>query len=187
MPRKPQGFGRCHNPAAAHAAFKGVAADDVEVARAAGVAVCHHPAAVDNLKKSRLPGDFVPRPARILESSMEFAPATAVSTSHDLWSGGSCDPLRRRNSDDPRACGTLGADVGMPTVNRCDLWCAGYGGTSAQHFPRLTRNGKAAQATFFLRHAADLAAAAKGSPEPCDCTLICEYPKVGLMPQRSAA
>ncbi|HAR83925.1 MAG TPA: bifunctional 2-C-methyl-D-erythritol 4-phosphate cytidylyltransferase/2-C-methyl-D-erythritol 2,4-cyclodiphosphate synthase, partial [Sulfitobacter pontiacus] len=35
---------------AAHAAFEGIAADDVEVARAAGVAVAITPGSVDNLK-----------------------------------------------------------------------------------------------------------------------------------------
>jgi len=90
---KPQGFDAPTNPRRS-CAFKGFAADEVESPRR-GVAVAITPCSVDNLKsRCRV---ICPRAARILMSSMIFAPQR-VSNVTRLWSGGIHVPLRVENS-----------------------------------------------------------------------------------------
>jgi 2-C-methyl-D-erythritol 4-phosphate cytidylyltransferase / 2-C-methyl-D-erythritol 2,4-cyclodiphosphate synthase len=52
------------------------------------------------------------------------------------------------------------------------------------HFPPSDPAWRGAPSHRFLRHAADLVAAADGSIAHCDVTLICERPKIG--PHRQA-
>jgi 2-C-methyl-D-erythritol 4-phosphate cytidylyltransferase/2-C-methyl-D-erythritol 2,4-cyclodiphosphate synthase len=73
----PQGF-RFGSILAAHRAHGGAAADDVEVALAAGLAVAIVPGEEDNIKVTH-PGDLE-RAARILEGGWRCGRATATTS-----------------------------------------------------------------------------------------------------------
>jgi len=70
------------------------------------------------------------------------------------------------------------ADVGLHTLTDA-IYGALAEGDIGTHFPPSDPQWKGAQSHIFLRHAADLAHS-RGFPlTHVDCTLICEYPKVG--------
>ncbi len=170
----PQGFDAA-TIRAAHAAFEGIAADDVEVARAAGVAVAITRGSVDNLKIT-VPGDLT-RAARILESSMDIR----TGNGFDVHAFGPGDHVTLCGVDIPHDQGLVGhsdADVGMHTVTDA-IYGALAMGDIGQHFPPSDPQWKGAQSHIFLRHAADLARSEGFTLTHVDCTLICEYPKVG--------
>ncbi len=170
----PQGFDAA-TIRAAHAAFEGIAADDVEVARAAGVAVAITPGSVDNLKIT-VPGDLT-RAARILESSMDIR----TGNGFDVHAFGPGDHVTLCGVDilhDQGLVGHSDADVGMHTVTDA-IYGALAMGDIGQHFPPSDPQWKGAQSHIFLRHAADLARSEGFTLTHVDCTLICEYPKVG--------
>ena len=144
----PQGFDAA-TIRAAHAAFEGIAADDVEVARA----------------------------ARILESSMDIR----TGNGFDVHAFGPGDHVTLCGVDIPHDQGLVGhsdADVGMHTVTDA-IYGALAMGDIGQHFPPSDPQWKGAQSHIFLRHAADLARSEGFTLTHVDCTLICEYPKVG--------
>jgi 2-C-methyl-D-erythritol 4-phosphate cytidylyltransferase / 2-C-methyl-D-erythritol 2,4-cyclodiphosphate synthase len=75
------------------------------------------------------------------------------------------------------------ADVGLHALTDAILGALGAGDIG-QHFPPSDPKWRGAPSHRFLRHAADLAAAAGGSIGHVDVTLICERPKIG--PHRDA-
>ena len=70
------------------------------------------------------------------------------------------------------------ADVGMHAVTDA-IFGALADGDIGQHFPPSDPQWTGAASEIFLRHAVDLARDHGFQISNIDCTLICEYPKVG--------
>ncbi|SHE43911.1 2-C-methyl-D-erythritol 2,4-cyclodiphosphate synthase [Ruegeria intermedia] len=170
----PQGF-RYDAIVAAHAAHPGGAADDVEVARAAGLDVAIVPGDADNLKITR-PEDFA-RAERILRSDMDVR----LGNGYDVHRFGPGDHVILCGVEIPHDRGLQGhsdADVGMHAVTDA-IYGALAQGDIGQHFPPSDPQWKGAASEIFLRHAVDLAARMGFRISNIDCTLVCEYPKIG--------
>ncbi|MCA0872137.1 bifunctional 2-C-methyl-D-erythritol 4-phosphate cytidylyltransferase/2-C-methyl-D-erythritol 2,4-cyclodiphosphate synthase [Seohaeicola saemankumensis] len=170
----PQGF---HYDAitAAHAAHPGGAADDVEVARAAGIGVAIVPGDPDNLKITRAP-DFA-RAERILGAQMDIR----LGNGYDVHRFGPGDHVVLCGVTVPHDRGLQGhsdADVGMHAITDA-LYGALAEGDIGRHFPPSDPQWKGAASEIFLRHAADLARSRGYTIGNIDCTLVCEYPKIG--------
>lgn len=81
----------------------------------------------------------------------------------------------------PHSHGLVGhsdADVGMHTVTDA-IYGALAQGDIGQHFPPSDPQWKGAESHIFLTHAANLAREMGFGISNIDCTLICEFPKVG--------
>ena len=81
----------------------------------------------------------------------------------------------------PHGRGLVGhsdADVGMHTVTDA-IYGALAEGDIGQHFPPSDPQWKGAASEIFLIHAADLARSMGFAISNIDCTLICEFPKIG--------
>ncbi|WP_170338866.1 bifunctional 2-C-methyl-D-erythritol 4-phosphate cytidylyltransferase/2-C-methyl-D-erythritol 2,4-cyclodiphosphate synthase [Ruegeria arenilitoris] len=170
----PQGF-RYDAIVAAHAVYPGGAADDVEVARAAGINVAIVPGDADNLKITR-PEDFA-RAERILRSDMDVR----LGNGYDVHRFGPGDHVILCGVEVPHDRGLQGhsdADVGMHAVTDA-IYGALAQGDIGQHFPPSDPQWKGAASEIFLRHAVDLAARMGFRISNIDCTLVCEYPKIG--------
>ncbi|NOD29348.1 bifunctional 2-C-methyl-D-erythritol 4-phosphate cytidylyltransferase/2-C-methyl-D-erythritol 2,4-cyclodiphosphate synthase [Ruegeria atlantica] len=170
----PQGF---HYDAitAAHAAHPGGAADDVEVARAAGLDVCIVPGDADNLKITR-PEDFA-RAERIMGTEMDVR----LGNGYDVHRFGDGDHVILCGVKVPHDRGLQGhsdADVGMHAVTDA-IYGALAQGDIGQHFPPSDPQWKGAASEIFLRHAVELAGQMGYRISNVDCTLVCEYPKIG--------
>jgi 2-C-methyl-D-erythritol 4-phosphate cytidylyltransferase / 2-C-methyl-D-erythritol 2,4-cyclodiphosphate synthase len=170
----PQGFDTAAIRAA-HAAFEGTAADDVEVARTAGLPVAITPGSADNLKIT-MPGDL-PRAARILESQMDIRTGNGFDV-HAFGPGDHVMLCGVKIDHDQGLVGHSDADVGMHTVTDA-IYGALAMGDIGQHFPPSDPQWKGAASHIFLTHAADLARSHGFTLTHVDCTLICEHPKVG--------
>ena len=170
----PQGF---HLDAirAAHAAHPGGAADDVEVARAAGLRVAIVPGEADNLKITR-PEDFA-RAERILRQDMDIR----LGNGYDVHRFGPGDHVTLCGVQVPHDCGLQGhsdADVGMHAITDA-IYGALAQGDIGRHFPPSDPQWKGADSAIFLRHAGDLARDKGFRISNIDCTLVCELPKIG--------
>ena len=170
----PQGFDVA-TIKAAYATYNGPAADDVAVARAAGITVTITPGSADNIKITT-PEDFA-RAARLLESNMDIRTGNGFDV-HAFGPGDHVILCGVKISHDQGLVGHSDADVGMHTVSD-----AIYGGLArgdiGQHFPPSDPQWKGAASEIFLRHAVALAADMGFTITHVDCTLICEHPKVG--------
>lgn len=170
----PQGF-RYNDIRAAHDAHPGGAADDVEVARAAGLAVAIVPGDSDNLKITR-PQDFA-RAERILGQTMDVR----LGNGYDVHRFGPGDFVTLCGIEIPHDRGLQGhsdADVGMHAVTDA-IYGALADGDIGQHFPPSDPQWKGAASEIFLRHAVELAQSRGYRIGNVDCTLVCEYPKIG--------
>jgi 2-C-methyl-D-erythritol 4-phosphate cytidylyltransferase/2-C-methyl-D-erythritol 2,4-cyclodiphosphate synthase len=170
----PQGFGY-DAICAAHAAYPGNAADDVEVARAAGLDVAIVAGDPDNIKITR-PEDFA-RAERILGGSMDIR----LGNGFDVHRFGPGDHVVLCGVKVPHGRGLQGhsdADVGMHAVTDA-IYGALAQGDIGQHFPPSDPQWKGADSHIFLRHAVGLAADLGWRIGNIDCTLICEQPKIG--------
>ena len=81
----------------------------------------------------------------------------------------------------PHNAGLVGhsdADVGMHTVTDA-IYGALAQGDIGQHFPPSDPQWKGAESHIFLRHACDLARKMGFEISNVDCTLVCEFPKIG--------
>ncbi|WP_299725599.1 2-C-methyl-D-erythritol 2,4-cyclodiphosphate synthase [uncultured Tateyamaria sp.] len=81
----------------------------------------------------------------------------------------------------PHSHGLVGhsdADVGMHTVTDA-IYGALAQGDIGQHFPPSDPQWKGAESHIFLTHAASLAREMGFEISNIDCTLICEFPKIG--------
>lgn len=170
----PQGF---HYDAitAAHAAHQGQAADDVEVARAAGLDVVIVSGDPDNIKITR-PEDFA-RAERILGADMDVR----LGNGYDVHRFGDGDHVILCGVKIPHDRGLQGhsdADVGMHAVTDA-IYGALAQGDIGQHFPPSDPQWKGAASEIFLRHAVELAGQMGYRISNADCTLVCEYPKIG--------
>jgi len=170
----PQGF-RTDDILAAHEAYKGVATDDVAVARAHGLTVAITQGSADNIKITTA-GDFA-RAARILESRMDIR----TGNGFDVHAFGAGDHVMLCGVAIPHSHGLVGhsdADVGLHTITDA-IYGALAAGDIGTHFPPSDPQWKGAESHIFLRHAAQMARDQGFTLTHVDCTLICEHPKVG--------
>ena len=161
---------------AAHRAHPGGAADDVEVARAAGLDVMIVQGDEDNLKLT-FAADFA-RAERILKGrSMDIR----VGNGFDVHAFGPGDHVWLCGVQVPHGRGLVGhsdADVGMHALTDA-IYGALAEGDIGQHFPPSDPQWKGAESHIFLRHAAARAAQRGFAIAHADVTLICERPKIG--------
>ena len=161
---------------AAHRAYDGLPADDVEVARAACLPVQIVAGEERNLKLT-FPADF------------ERAETILRSDGMDIRTGTGFDVHRFRAGDHLWLCGVKlpfdrgleghsDADVGMHALTDA-IYGAVAGGDIGQHFPPTELRWKGAASHIFLRHAAELAAEMGYRISNADVTLICEKPRIG--------
>jgi 2-C-methyl-D-erythritol 4-phosphate cytidylyltransferase/2-C-methyl-D-erythritol 2,4-cyclodiphosphate synthase len=173
----PQGF-HFDRLLAAHRAHQGGAADDVEVARAVGMRVVITPGHEDNLKITT-PEDFV-RADRILKghpSAMDIR----LGNGYDVHRFGPGDHVMLCGVAVPHGRGLVGhsdADVGMHAVTDA-IYGALAMGDIGRHFPPSDPQWKGAASHIFLRHAVGLALEHGFQISNIDCTLVCEFPKIG--------
>ncbi|QYZ71262.1 bifunctional 2-C-methyl-D-erythritol 4-phosphate cytidylyltransferase/2-C-methyl-D-erythritol 2,4-cyclodiphosphate synthase [Neotabrizicola shimadae] len=171
----PQGF-RLDDILAAHRAHPGGAADDVEVARAAGLDVVIVEGDEDNLKIT-LPGDFA-RGERLLKGARMDV---RVGNGFDVHAFTAGDHVWLCGVKVPHGRGLLGhsdADVGMHALTDA-IYGALAEGDIGRHFPPSDPQWKGAESHIFLSHAIGLAAARGYRLANADVTLICERPKIG--------
>ena len=170
----PQGFalGRILE---AHRGFGADAADDVEIALAAGLDVRIVPGDERNLKITS-PGDFA-LAAGLLGAAMD----TRIGTGFDVHRFGPGDHVTLcgvRIAHERGLEGHSDADVGLHA-----LADAVYGalalGDIGRHFPPDDPQWKDAASDAFLRHAARAAAERGMRIVNMDVTLICERPRIG--------
>ncbi|MBL9057594.1 MAG: bifunctional 2-C-methyl-D-erythritol 4-phosphate cytidylyltransferase/2-C-methyl-D-erythritol 2,4-cyclodiphosphate synthase [Rhodobacteraceae bacterium] len=171
----PQGF-RFAEILAAHRAHPGGAADDVEVARAAGLDVAIVEGDEDNLKLT-FPGDFARAGALLQRRKMDIRLGNGFDV-HAFCEG---DHVWLCGVKVPHGRGLLGhsdADVGMHALTDA-IYGALAEGDIGRHFPPSDPQWKGAASHIFLTHAAELARARGFQISNCDVTLICERPKIG--------
>jgi len=162
----------------AHRAHQGSAADDVEVARAAGLKIVITPGHADNLKITT-PEDFA-RADRILKGQGK-AMDIRLGNGYDVHRFGPGDHVTLcgvRISHGRGLVGHSDADVGMHAVTDA-LYGALAMGDIGRHFPPSDPQWKGAASDIFLRHAAALVLENGFQISNIDCTLVCEYPKIG--------
>ncbi|WP_082181848.1 bifunctional 2-C-methyl-D-erythritol 4-phosphate cytidylyltransferase/2-C-methyl-D-erythritol 2,4-cyclodiphosphate synthase [Aestuariivita boseongensis] len=159
----------------AHRCFDEDAADDVEIARRAGLPVTITEGDENNLKITR---------------AEDFARAEAIlGQIMDIRLGNGYDVHRFGPGDHVILCGVKvpfdralqghsDADVGMHAVTDA-IYGALAEGDIGQHFPPSDPQWKGAASEIFLRHAVDLAAERGFRISNVDCTLVCEFPKIG--------
>ena len=171
----PQGF-RFDAILAAYRAHPGDAADDVAVARSAGLRVAIVAGEEDNLKLT-WPADFARAEGILRGRDMDVRVGNgfdvhAFCEGDQVWLCGVCVPHGR---------GLLGhsdADVGMHALTDA-IYGALAEGDIGQHFPPSDPQWKGAASEIFLRHAMGRVQARGLRLANCDVTLICERPKIG--------
>ncbi|MGH1459679.1 MAG: bifunctional 2-C-methyl-D-erythritol 4-phosphate cytidylyltransferase/2-C-methyl-D-erythritol 2,4-cyclodiphosphate synthase [Paracoccaceae bacterium] len=173
----------------AHQSSAGDAADDVEIARAAGIAVTITQGSDDNIKITH-PEDFARAEAILTRSDAQPAGATMTAPRpFDIRLGNGYDVHRFTDGDHVILCGVriphsralLGhsdADVGMHAVTDA-IYGALAMGDIGRHFPPSDPQWKGAASEIFLAHAGNLAREKGFEISNIDCTLICERPKIG--------
>ena len=170
----PQGF---HLGAilAAHRAQEGDAADDVEVARTAGLEVAIVPGHEDNFKITH-PGDFA-RAERLLGGRMDIR----LGNGYDVHAFCEGDHVMLCGVAVPHSRGLKGhsdADVGMHAITDA-IYGALAEGDIGRHFPPSDPQWKGAASEIFLAHAGALARTRGFTISNIDCTLVCERPRIG--------
>lgn len=161
---------------AAHRAHPGGAADDVEVARTAGLAVAIVPGEERNLKLT-WPEDFARAEAILGGGAMDIRSGNG----YDVHAFGPGDHVWLCGVKVPHSAGLVGhsdADVGMHALTDA-IYGALAAGDIGRHFPPSDPQWKGAASRIFLAHAAGLAAARGYRLSNCDVTLVCERPKIG--------
>jgi len=170
----PQGFDFA-TILAAHRAHAGDAADDVAVARAAGIEVAIVAGHEDNLKITH-PEDFA-RASKLLEQKMDIRIGTGFDV-HRFGPGDHCMLCGVAVPHDRGLQGHSDADVGMHALTDA-IYGAMAEGDIGRHFPPSDPQWKGAESHIFLRHAVDLALTKGFSINNIDVTLVCERPKIG--------
>lgn len=171
----PQGF-RFDDILAAHRAHAGGAADDVEVARAAGLDVAIVEGDEANLKVT-FPGDFARAEAMVKGRGMDVR----LGNGYDVHAFTEGDHVWLCGVKVPHGKALLGhsdADVGMHALTDA-IYGALAEGDIGRHFPPSDPQWKGAESHIFLRHAAGLMRARGYELGNCDVTLVCERPKIG--------
>jgi 2-C-methyl-D-erythritol 4-phosphate cytidylyltransferase/2-C-methyl-D-erythritol 2,4-cyclodiphosphate synthase len=161
---------------AAHRSHPGGAADDVEVARAAGLDVAIVEGEETNLKLT-FPGDFDRAEAILGARVMEVR----MGNGYDVHAFCEGDHIWLCGVKLPHARGLLGhsdADVGMHALTDA-IYGALAQGDIGRHFPPSDPQWKGAASRIFLAHAVGLGADRGYRLGNCDVTLVCERPKIG--------
>jgi len=170
----PQGF--AHDAIlAAHRAHPGGAADDVEVARAAGLPVTIVAGAETNLKITWAE-DFS-RAEKLLGDGMDVRCGNGFDV-HAFCAGDHVTLCGVRVPHDRGLLGHSDADVGMHALTDA-IYGALAEGDIGRHFPPTDPQWKGAASEIFLDHAVRLAASRGYRVTAADVTLICENPKIG--------
>ncbi|MCI2398274.1 bifunctional 2-C-methyl-D-erythritol 4-phosphate cytidylyltransferase/2-C-methyl-D-erythritol 2,4-cyclodiphosphate synthase [Aliiroseovarius subalbicans] len=170
----PQGF-RFAAILDAHRAHPGGAADDVEVARAAGLDVAIVPGDESNLKITR-PEDFA-RAEKLLRGPMDIRTGQGYDV-HAFEDGDHVVLCGVRIPHDKALKGHSDADVGMHALTDA-IYGALADGDIGQHFPPSDPQWKGCESHVFLTHAVGRATARGFAISNVDVTLICEQPKIG--------
>ncbi len=160
---------------AAHRAHTGDAADDVEVARAAGLQVAMVPGQVRNLKLTRA-ADFA-RAEMLMGGGMDIRLGNGFDV-HAFCPGNHVVLCGVRVPHDAGLKGHSDADVGMHAVTDA-IYGALAMGDIGRYFPPSEAQWKGAESRIFLEHASGLAARDGFRIANIDLTLICESPKIG--------
>ena len=159
---------------AAHRAFSGDAADDVEVARAHGIPVRIIDGDESNLKITHAP-DFI-RAEKILRDQMDIR----IGQGYDVHRFGPGDHVMLCGVAIPHTKTLQGhsdADVGMHALTDA-IYGALAQGDIGRHFPPSDPQWKGAESHIFLRHAVELVREKGFKINNMDVTLICEHPKI---------
>ncbi|WP_300517810.1 bifunctional 2-C-methyl-D-erythritol 4-phosphate cytidylyltransferase/2-C-methyl-D-erythritol 2,4-cyclodiphosphate synthase [Aliiroseovarius sp.] len=170
----PQGF-RFAEILAAHRAHPGGAADDVEVARAAGLSVAITEGDERNIKITT-PGDFA-RAEKLLRGQMDIRTGQGYDV-HAFEEGDHVILCGVRIPHTRKLKGHSDADVGMHALTDA-IYGALADGDIGQHFPPSDMKWKGAESDIFLRHAVSRATERGFAIANVDVTLICERPKIG--------
>ncbi|MBZ8119397.1 bifunctional 2-C-methyl-D-erythritol 4-phosphate cytidylyltransferase/2-C-methyl-D-erythritol 2,4-cyclodiphosphate synthase [Roseovarius sp. LXJ103] len=160
---------------AAHLAHTGGAADDVEVARAAGLDVAIVPGDEGNLKITHQP-DFARAKAQ-LRGAMDIR----IGNGYDVHRFGPGDHVMLCGVAVPHGRALQGhsdADVGLHALTDA-IYGALAEGDIGRHFPPSDPQWKGAPSDIFLRHAVELSATKGFQISNLDLTLVCEHPKIG--------
>ncbi len=171
----PQGF-HLQPILEAHAAHPGGAADDVEVARSAGLDVAIVEGDEANLKITG-PADFKRAEAILGSKALDIR----LGNGFDVHKFGPGDAVVLCGVTVPFSKGLVGhsdADVGMHAVTDA-IYGALAQGDIGQHFPPSDPQWKGADSNIFLSHAVRLASEMGFRINNVDCTLVCELPKIG--------
>jgi len=174
----PQGF-HFDPIVAAHAAHPGGAADDVAVARAAGLDVAIVEGDEDNMKLT-YPGDFARAEAILKGRSMEALLDVRMGNGYDVHAFCEGDHVWLCGVKVAHRRGLLGhsdADVGMHALTDA-IYGALAMGDIGRHFPPSDPQWKGAASHIFLAHAIGLARTHGYRLGNCDVTLVCEYPRI---------
>ncbi len=177
----PQGFHYQPILAAHRAAAGRDLSDDAAVAERAGLAVRLVAGSEENLK--------VTTPEDLLQAERLLAARQGdirTGQGFDVHAFGPGDHVWLCGVKVPHERALIGhsdADVGLHALTDALLGALGAGDIGV-HFPPSEERWRGAASHRFLRHAADLIAAAGGAVAHADVTLICERPKVG--PYRDA-
>ena len=169
----PQGF-RFGEILAAHRGHEGDAADDVEVARAAGIHVSLVPGDESNLKITR-EEDFA-RAESMLGGRMDIRIGNGFDV-HAFMDGESVLLCGVKVPHNRSLTGHSDADVGLHAVTDA-IFGAMANGDIGQHFPPSESKWKDADSRIFLEHAANLASEGGYRITNVDLTLVCEFPKI---------
>ncbi len=164
---------------AAHRTHQGTAPDDVEIARAAGLAIAITPGSEDNLKLTH-PQDFA-RAGRILAAQQEEFMTIRIGNGYDVHRfgpGEGCWLCGVLVPHDRALRGHSDADVGMHALTDA-IYGALAEGDIGRHFPPSDPQWKGASSDIFLRHAVARAQSRGFRIGNCDVTLVCERPKIG--------
>lgn len=170
----PQGF-RYAAYLDAHRAHEGDAADDVAVARAAGLDVAIVAGDEANLKITG-PDDFA-RAEQFMGGRVDIRTGTGFDV-HAFEEGAAVTLCGVTVPHDKALKGHSDADVGMHALTDA-IYGALAEGDIGQHFPPSDPQWKGSASDIFLRHAVELAGSKGYAISNCDVTLICERPKVG--------
>ena len=177
----PQGFHYGPIVAAHRAAAGAELSDDAAVAERAGIDVALVEGSEDNFKVTTM--DDLARAERLLAArngdirTGQGFDVHVFGPGDHVWLCGVAVPHNRG------LVGHSDADVGLHALTDAVLGAIGAGDIG-MHFPPSDPQWRGVPSHRFLRHAADLVAAAGGSIAHVDVTVICERPKVG--PHRAA-
>ena len=163
---------------AAHRTHKGEAADDVEVARAAGLDVVMVTGDEAN-QKLTFPGDFIRAEKALNKTGARMD--VRMGNGYDVHAFCEGDGVWLCGVKVPHGKALLGhsdADVGMHALTDA-IYGAMAAGDIGQHFPPSDPQWKGADSQIFLKHAADLARTRGFTITSADVTLVCERPKIG--------
>lgn len=170
----PQGF-RYDAILAAHRAHAGDAADDVAVARAAGLDVAIVIGEEDNIKLT-VPADFA-RAERMMGNAMDIRTGNGFDV-HRFGPGAHVTLCGVRIPHGRGLQGHSDADVGMHAITDA-IYGALADGDIGRHFPPGEARWKDAASEIFLAHACGRARERGFAITHADLTIVCESPRIG--------